>query len=185
MSKNLKRLIVIAMMLSLAIVVNYLESFIPFFIPGVRLGLANVIILIMLYEFKYYEALTVDVLRILIVALIRGTLFQPIFFMSLAGGILSYIGMLIISKIKIFTAVSASAVGALLHAFGQILVAIIIVDSVNIMLYLPFIGSLSLLTGILSGIFADNYLIRSITSNYILVNDSYKLRNKKEENIEI
>ena len=94
MNNNLKRLMIIAMLLAAAIVINYLESFIPIFIPGVRLGLANAIILIMLYEFKWYEALAVDILRILLVSLIRGTFLSPTFFMALSGGMLSFLIML-------------------------------------------------------------------------------------------
>ena len=80
MNKSLKRWMIIAMLLAMAVILGYIESFIPIFIPGVKLGLANVIILIMLYEFKFYEAFIVDILRILVVALIRATLMTPTFF---------------------------------------------------------------------------------------------------------
>ena len=100
MNQKLKRLMIIAMMLAMAIIVNYMESFIPVFIPGVRLGLANVIILLMIYEFKFYEALIVNLLRIFIVSLLRGTFLSPVFFMSLSGGMLSLIVMFLFSKIK-------------------------------------------------------------------------------------
>ena len=83
MAKILKRYMVMAMLLSVAIVISYLESFIPIFVPGVKLGLANVIILIMIYEFKWHEALLVDILRILLVAIIRGTLLNPVLIPSL------------------------------------------------------------------------------------------------------
>ena len=68
-----KRWSIIAMLLAMAIVLSIVESFIPVFIPGVKLGLANVIILIMLYEFKSSEAFVVQLLRILIASLLRGT----------------------------------------------------------------------------------------------------------------
>ncbi|MBO5542738.1 MAG: Gx transporter family protein, partial [Acholeplasmatales bacterium] len=84
---NIKRISIIAMLLAMAIVVSVLESFIPMFIPGFKLGLANVIILIMLYEFKVGEAFSVQILRIVIVGLLRGTFLSPIFLMSLAGGL--------------------------------------------------------------------------------------------------
>ena len=64
---SVKRLAILSLLLSVAIVLSYLESLIPMFIPGVKLGLANVVILIMLYEFKFYEALLVDLIRIFIV----------------------------------------------------------------------------------------------------------------------
>lgn len=164
---NLKRLTIIAMLLAMAIVVNYLESFIPLFIPGVRLGLANVIILIMLYEFKWYEALAVDILRILVVALIRGTLLSPTFFMALSGGMLSFLVMFLFSRIKIFSKIGVSVLGSLAHATGQIIVAMLLLESVDLVYYLPFIAVLSLGTGILSGVITTLYLKRSITKQFV------------------
>ena len=167
MNNNLKRLTIIAMLLAMAIVVNYLESFIPVFIPGVRLGLANVIILIMLYEFKWYEALAVDLLRILIVALIRGTILSPTFFMALSGGMLSYLVMFLFSRIKVFSKIGVSILGALSHAAGQIFIAMIMLESFDLLYYLPFIALLSVGTGIISGMITSLYLKRSITYKFI------------------
>jgi heptaprenyl diphosphate synthase len=172
MSTNLKRLTIVAMLLAMAIVLNYLESFIPIFVPGVRLGLANVIILIMLYEFKFYEALIVDLLRILLVSLIRGTFLSPIFFMALVGGMLSYLIMLIFTRFKIFSPIGVSVLGSLFHAVGQILVAILLMSTVKIVYYLPFIALLSVVTGIISGLIAKTYLKRSITGQFIEINDN-------------
>lgn len=167
MKTNLKRLTIISMLLAMAIVLNYLESFIPIFIPGVRLGLANVIILIMLYEFKWYEALAVDILRILIVSLIRATFLSPTFFMALSGGLLSFVIMFLFSRIKIFSKIGVSILGSLSHATGQIVIAIILLESVDLIYYLPFIALLSLVTGILSGVITSLYLKRSITNKFI------------------
>jgi len=171
MNHNLKRLTIISMLLAMAIVLNYLESFIPVFVPGVKLGLANVIILIMLYEFKWYEALAVDILRILIVSLIRGTILSPAFFMALSGGMLSYLIMLLFSRIKIFSKIGVSVLGSLSHATGQIVIAIILLDSFDLVYYLPFIAILSVGTGIISGIITSLYLKRSITNKFINIED--------------
>lgn len=165
--RPLLRLSIIAMLLAVAIVLSYLESFIPIWIPGVKLGLANVIILIMLYEFKFYEAGIVDILKILVVALIRGTFMSPTFFMSLSGGILSYIVMLLFSRIKVFSIIGVSVLGSISHGVGQIAVAIIIMSTQAVAYYLPFILLLSLGTGILSGFIAKSYLKRSITKRYL------------------
>lgn len=165
--RPLLRLSIIAMLLAVAIVLSYLESFIPIWIPGVKLGLANVIILIMLYEFKFYEAGIVDILRILVVALIRGTFMSPTFFMSLSGGILSYCVMLLFSRIKVFSIIGVSVLGSISHGVGQIAVAIIIMGTQAVAYYLPFILLLSLGTGILSGFIARSYLKRSITKRYL------------------
>ncbi len=164
---SVKRLAIVSMLLAAAIVLNYLESFIPMFVPGVRLGLANVIILIMLYEFKWHEALAVDALRILIVSLIRGSFLTPTFYMSLAGGILSYLVMLLFSKLKFFSPIGVSVLGAMAHAVGQIIACIIIISLDSVIYYLPFIAILSVLTGILSGVIVRLYLKRSITNKFL------------------
>ena len=179
MKYNLKRLTIIAMLLAMAIAINYLESFIPVFIPGVRLGLANAIILIMLYEFKWYEAFFVDLLRILIVALIRGTLLSPTFFMSLSGGLLSFFVMLLFSRFKFFSKIGVSILGSLSHATGQILVAMVILESFDLIYYLPFIILLSIGTGILSGMISSLYLKRSITDKFVI--DEKKDINQNDE----
>ena len=164
---SVKRLAIVSMLLAAAIVLNYLESFIPMFVPGVRLGLANVIILIMLYEFKWHEALAVDALRILIVSLIRGSFLTPTFYMSLDGGILSYLVMLLFSKLKFFSPIGVSVLGAMAHAVGQIIACIIIISLDSVIYYLPFIAILSVLTGILSGVIVRLYLKRSITNKFL------------------
>lgn len=167
MNKSLKRWIVVAMMMAIAIVLSYLESFIPVFIPGVKLGLANAIVLIMLYEFKYHEAFIVDLLRILLVSLIRGTFLEPSFMMSISGGMLSFLVMFIFTRFKFFSPIGVSVLSSIFHSIGQILMAIVILGTDKVIYYLPFIGLLSLLTGILSGLVVRTYLKRSITNRFI------------------
>lgn len=164
---RLKRLVIISMLTTMAIVLSILESFIPVFIPGVKLGLANVIILIMLYEFKSYEALLVNIIRILLVGLLRGTLLTPTFLMSLSGGMLSFIIMFLFSRIKIFSIIGVSVLGSVFHCVGQILIAIILLSTDAVIYYLPFIAILSLATGVLSGLITKGYLKISITNRFL------------------
>lgn len=165
MSK-VKRFTIIAMLLAIAIVLNVLESF-TIFIPGVKLGFANIIILIMLYEFKPAEALMVDILRIFMVGLLRGSFLSPTFFMALIGGLTSFIIMFLFSRIKIFSPVGVSVLGSISHATGQIFVAIGLLGTNAVVYYLPFIALLSILTGILSGIIAKVYLAKSVTKQFL------------------
>ncbi|MDE5546303.1 MAG: Gx transporter family protein [Anaeroplasmataceae bacterium] len=162
-----KRLCIISMLLAMAIVLNILESFIHFGIPGVKLGLANIIILIMLYEFKSYEALAVDVLRILLVGLLRGNFLSPTFIMSLSGGLLSFLIMYLFSRIKVFSPIGVSVLGAVSHATGQVIAAILMLGTQAVVYYLPFIGILSIGTGIISGIITRLYLRKSITARFL------------------
>ena len=155
-----------SMLLAIAIVLNVLESF-TIFIPGVKLGFANIIILIMLYEFKPAEALMVDILRIFMVGLLRGSFLSPTFFMALSGGLTSFIIMFLFSRIKIFSPVGVSVLGSISHATGQIFVAIGLLGTNAVVYYLPFIALLSILTGILSGIIAKVYLAKSVTKQFL------------------
>lgn len=166
MSKT-KRLCIISMLLAIAIVLNILESFIPVFVPGVKLGLANIVILIMLYEFKPTEALLVNLLRILLVGVLRGNLLSPTFVMSLSGGVLSFIVMFLFSRLKIFSPIGVSVLGAVSHATGQVLAAIVLLGTQAVMYYLPFIAILSIVTGVFSGILTKVYLVKSITARFI------------------
>ena len=178
MNSSLKRLIIISMLTASAMVLSICESYIPIPIPGVKLGLANVIILIMLYEFKIKEALLVDIMRILLVGILRGTLLTPTFIFSLSGGMLSFVVMMLFSRIKLFSPIGVSALGSIAHASGQIIAAIIILGTKEIIIYLPFIGILSLVTGILSGVVTQIYLKRSVTGKFIETNKIW-LKNEK------
>lgn len=164
---SIKRLAINAMLMAMAIVLSIIESFIPVFVPGVKLGLANVIILIMLYEFSIKEAFIVDLLRIILVGLLRGTLLSPTFIMSLSGGMMSFLIMMLFSRIKLFSVIGVSVLGSLFHSTGQIIAAMLLLSTEAVIYYLPFIGLLSLLTGIFSGIICRIYLKRSITSKFI------------------
>lgn len=163
---SVKRVCVLAMMLAIAIVLNILESFLPM-IPGVKLGLANIIILIMLYEMKPTEALLVDLLRILLASLLRGNLLSPTFFMALSGGIISFLTMFLFTKIKCFSPIGVSVIGAVSHTAGQIVVAILLLHTTKVVYYLPFIALLSIVTGVLNGILVKVYLKRSITKRFL------------------
>lgn len=175
MNKTLKRWIIISMLTAMAMVLSYLESLIPMFIPGVKLGLANVIILIMLYEFKVGEAFLVNLFRILLVSLLRGSFLTPTFYMSLTGGMLSFVVMLIFSRIKFFSPIGVSVLGSISHSLGQILMSIILLGTEMVVTYLPFIAVLSLVTGVLSGIVTRIYLKRSITGKFIDVKEYSKM----------
>ena len=121
-----------------------------------------------------------QILRIVLQALLRGTLFQPIFFMSLVGGLLAFLIMWLFSRLKLFTTIGVSVIGAIFHSAGQILVAMIIMSTTAILYYLPFIAILSVGSGILSGIIAYTYLKRSITSRFITVR-KYEKQNINDE----
>ena len=139
-----------------AIVIAILESFIPSIgIPGVKLGLANIVILIILYELGIVEAITVNLLRVLVVGLVRGTFLGMGFFMSLTGAVFS-LGIMILFYllIKKFSVIGVSVIGSMFHVGGQILIAMIYLGSAYIVLYLPVLAISAIITGVFVGIIA-------------------------------
>lgn len=164
MRNNTRRYVYMSMLLAMAIVLNIVEGFIPMFIPGVKLGLANIIVLIMIYDFKFYEALLMMLLRIFLVGLLRGNLLTPTWLMSLSGGTISFFVMYLFSKLKFFSPIGVSTLGALSHATGQVLIAIILLETSLVIYYLPLIGILSTVTGIFTGIIVCIYLKRNLSA---------------------
>ena len=139
-----------------AIVIAILESFIPSIgIPGVKLGLANIVILIILYELGVVEAIIVNLLRVLVVGFVRGTFLSMGFLMSLTGAVLS-LGIMILFYllIKKFSIIGVSVIGAIFHVFGQILIAMLFLGTAYIVLYLPIIAISAIITGVFVGIVA-------------------------------
>ena len=139
-----------------AIVIAVLESFIPSVgIPGVKLGLANIVILIILYELGVWEACVVNLLRVLVVSLVRGTFLSMGFLMSLTGCVFS-LGIMILFYllIKKFSIIGVSVIGSLFHVTGQILIAMIYLGTGYIFLYLPVIAISAIITGVFVGIVA-------------------------------
>ena len=139
-----------------AIVIAILESFIPSVgIPGVKLGLANIVILIILYELGILEAILVNFLRVVAVGLIRGTILSMGFLMSVTGATLS-LGIMILFYllIKKFSIVGVSVIGSLFHVTGQILIAMLYLGTAYIVLYLPVIAISAIITGVFVGIVA-------------------------------
>ena len=164
--KKILRYVTLSLLLAIAIVLNYLESFIPSIgIPGVKLGLANIVILICLYKYKVYEALMVDLLRVLLANLLKGTFLSIAFYMSLSGAMLSFLVMFLFRYIKTLKPLVISVIGAIFHAIGQIVVALIIMQTSGILLYLPFIMLASIITGVLNGIVCERIIATNIFEN--------------------
>lgn len=159
----MKKFTRLSILLSLSIVLNIIESFIPLFngiIPGFKLGLANVITLYVIYVFGLKEALYVGILRVFLVGLLRTGLFNTNFIFSMSGCILSIIAMFLVKKINL-SVVGVSITGSVFHSLGQILIAMILLNN-NMLYYLPWLLLLSIPTGIIVGLISkkllDNYI---------------------------
>lgn len=158
---NTRKFVRLSILMSLAIVLSIFESIIPIFngfIPGLKLGLANIIILIIIYVYSFKDALYVTVLRVLLVSMLRTGLFSPAFFLSISGAIFSVISMAIFKKITNLSVIGISIIGSISHSFGQILMATIILNNTKVMYYFPWLIIFSVITGIVTGIISKDVI---------------------------
>lgn len=145
---------------ALALIFSYVETLIPiqFGIPGVKLGLANLIIVIALYRMKLSEVYLLSIVRVLLAGFIFGNYFSIIY--SLAGGILSLTVMALLRKKGGFSVIGVSIAGGVFHNIGQLIVASVIVETFSVMHYVPVLLIAGLVTGLLIGIASDGMLKR-------------------------
>ena len=151
---EMKKFSRLSLLLGLSVALNIIESFIPFFngfIPGLKLGLANIVTLFILYEFSLKDALYVGILRVFLVGILRTGLFSTTFIFSLSGVLFSIIFMYLAKKIKL-SMIGVSITGSIFHSIGQILIAILLLNMTSMIYYLPYLLLLSIPTGIIVGI---------------------------------
>lgn len=146
-----KKIALYGMMVALAFTFSYLESLIPFNfgIPGVKLGLANLVVIVAIYIMKPAEAFSIALIRIFLAALTFGNVYSLAY--SLCGGILSFIVMYLTKKSKL-SVIGVSMLGGICHNIGQIIVAAVVMETVRIAYYMPVLLVAGLMTGLLIGI---------------------------------
>ncbi|MCR5771034.1 MAG: Gx transporter family protein [Butyrivibrio sp.] len=150
----------LGMLLGVALVLSYVESLIPFAfgIPGMKLGLPNAAILIVLYLYGWKEALIINILRIVLSGFMFGSMFGILF--SLSGALISFIVMCLVKRLDIFSIKGVSICGGVSHNIGQMLVAVFVVKTSGIMYYLPVLMVGGVITGILIGIISQSIIPR-------------------------
>lgn len=163
MNKNkqkIKYVAIYGLLASLAIIVSYIERLIPMPIPlpGIKIGLANIVVIMGLYLLDTKAAFSLSIIRIISIGFLFGSIFSIIY--SLFGGILSLFIMIIGKKINIFGIVGISVLGGVFHNLGQILIAIIILQTPSLIFYAPILIIAGCITGIIIGIAAGNSINR-------------------------
>ena len=145
---NTKKTAFIGLAISLAMILSFVESQIPAFvaIPGVKVGLPNLVIVFLLYKIGWKESVMVNILRVVLVALLFGNV-QTLSF-SLIGAALSLLGMILLKKTDKFSPIAVSIVGGVLHNVGQIIAACLWTQTPQIAYYLPVL----LLSGTIAGV---------------------------------
>lgn len=147
-----KRIAYFALNVALAFVLSYLESLVPVNIgvPGIKLGLANLVVVTALYTLPKQDAFFISMVRIILSGLTFGGVFSLIY--SLAGGILSFAVMLCAKRIKGISVAGVSVLGAAVHNIGQIIAAAIVMKNSGIFYYLPVLLISGGITGLAIGI---------------------------------
>lgn len=164
--KKTKNIALYGMMVALAFTFSYLESLIPFNfgIPGVKLGLANLVVVVALYTMNPAAAFSVAVIRIFLAGLTFGNIYSLAY--SLCGGILSFAVMYFAKKTKL-SVIGVSMLGGICHNIGQIIVAAFVMETMRIAYYLPVLLAAGLITGLLLGIVSK-----------LIINRVEKIKNK-------
>lgn len=157
MNRN-EKLTKMAMLVALAMIFSYVESLIPinFGIPGMKLGVANLVTVTGLYFLELPEVFLVVVMRILLTGFLFGNGMSIIY--SLAGGILSLLMMAVIKRNNGFSVIGVSIMGGVSHNIGQIIVASIVVENLKLVYYLPALLIAGAVTGFIMGILSKKIL---------------------------
>lgn len=156
------RIAYFGLLTAMAIVLGYIERLIPIVdgsIPGVKLGLSNVVILFALYVMDNRSAFLLMLLKVFLLALMFTGLFSTNMMVSFGGGLLSYIVMALFKRIHGITVLSVSVLGAVSHNIGQTLTASMILGTYQLLYtYLPAILITAVVTGVLTGLVAQRVI---------------------------
>ena len=159
------RLTTLALTISFAMVLSYIESRIPAFvaIPGIKVGLANIAVIFSLYKFGVKEAITVSILRVFLVSMLFGSPISLIY--SISGALLSLIVMIILKKLTPLSEVAVSVSGGVMHNVGQIGAASFMLSTNVVVYYLPFLLVSGTIAGIVVGI-VSAILVKKVKLSY-------------------
>ena len=151
---------------ALALIFSYIETLVPisFGIPGVKLGLANLIIVIALYKIPLREVYVLSIVRVLLSGVLFGNYFSIAY--SLAGGLLSLTVMALLKKAGGFSVIGISIAGGVFHNIGQLIVAAVVVETFSVTYYFPVLLIAGLLTGLVIGIVAEMMLKRLVNIQF-------------------
>ncbi len=169
-SSRIYHITLYGILIALAFILSWLETLLPNplegMVPGIKLGLANLVVIIALYRLGFVSAVSVSLVRVLLTALTFGNF--SMFFYSLAGATLSLLVMQFIKQFRCFSATGISISGGLAHNLGQILVAVLVLGP-TLIYYLPYL----VLGGCVSGFFIG------LLAALILHHLPYSVSNKK------
>lgn len=161
MKNNTKKLTALAITISLALILSFIESRIPAFvaIPGVKVGLANIAVIFTLYKIGVKEAIAVSILRVILVSFLFGTPVSLIY--SITGAVFSLTVMVILKRLTHLTEIAVSVSGGVMHNVGQITAASFMLSTNVVTYYLPFLLVSGTIAGVAIGI-ASAILVKRV-----------------------
>lgn len=157
---KIRKIAFLGLSVTLSMILSFVESQIPVFttIPGMKVGLPNLVMVFLLYRVGWKETVIVSLIRAFLVALLFGNLQSLIF--SIAGAVLSLTGMILLKKTGLFSSIAVSVTGGVLHNVGQIIAACLWTSTVQIAYYLPALLVSGVCAGIAIGLIAGFLLKR-------------------------
>lgn len=165
--KKLNKMIFISLLVAVGLALSVLEKAIPIPIamPGARLGLSNMVVLVTIIIFGFKDGIKVAMLKSVVLMLVTGSVSSFIY--SFSGAVLSSIAMYISYRYfsNFFSLIGVSIMGALAHNFAQVSVASLILQNLRIYTYLPFLMIMSLFTGYFVGL-SSKLIIKNLRKNY-------------------
>lgn len=149
-----------ALLAALGLIFSYIEILVPFNIgiPGVKLGVANLVIIVALYALGSRYAFAINMVRIIIAGLLFSGVFGLLY--SMAGALLSFAAMIAAKRTGIFSVTGVSICGGVFHNLGQIIVATVVIGNLKVFAYLPVLIISGVITGTIIGIVAALILRR-------------------------
>ena len=153
MKNNTKKTVFLGLAASVTLILSYVESLLPPLVaavPGVKMGLPNIMIIFLLYRFGWKEAAAVSLVRLFAVALLFGNVMTLAY--SFAGALLSLVLMTLFKKWGVFSMVGVSIIGGVTHNLGQILVAMLVMQTREIGYYMIVLAVTGTIAGILVGL---------------------------------
>ena len=177
---NTKKMTSLALTVSFALILSFVESRIPAFvaIPGIKVGLANIAVIFTLYKFGIKEAAAVSAVRVLLVSMLFGNPVSLIY--SITGAVLSLSVMYLLKKFTPLTEVTVSVAGGVTHNIGQIGAASVMLGTNVVIYYLPFLLLSGTIAGVVVGI-ASGMLIKKVDLNIPNLVKSNSKENKPSE----
>ncbi len=152
MKLTARKIVLYGILIAVALVLSYLESLIPAFfaVPGMKVGLTNLVVIISLYLMGPWSALVINVIRVVLVGILFGNGISLLY--SVAGALLSWVVMVLLKKTGKFGTIAVSIAGGIFHNIGQILVAMLILNTVSIAWYLLILWFSGIAAGAVIGI---------------------------------